>query len=142
MSKIYTIEQLIRISDSFKNHPPQKRSKHKDNRRVSRIKDSSKRFVKRKVKDTFPYFDDYNSFGEIPYVGSAIPLEGYSTILAIKVGDTVQLLPTMYPEEQMAVINSADQQTRFRIVSLYKDSGCTVTEMSGMIGGTLVTGDM
>ena len=120
------------------------RDTHINRKRPARrsIKDSNRKFVKRKIYDSeeASYFYDTN-FDEYPYIGEAFPLAGFPSILSVQVGDVVVLLPTVYPDEQQQIINSADQRRRFEIVSLFATTGADVMEMSGVVCGELIDCD-
>ena len=140
MKKRATIDRLIRICDSTGRNAQNPRSIN--NRKVQRIKDSNKRFVKRKVKDStddIMYFE-VGSLDNI-YVSEAYMLNGFPNILVVQVGDVMHLLPTALPGDQQAVFNLADQQQRLEIINVFLATCCEVGQMSGWACGSLVTGD-
>ena len=151
MKKNLTIKHLIRICDTTNQNSPKVggkrvRDTRTNKRRVTpthrRIKDSCRKFTKHKVYDSEEAMCFYDTnFDEYPYISEATPLEAFPSILAIQAGTSTILLPTVYPDEQMAIINSADQRRRFEIIGLFKTTGADVREMSGLVCGELIDCD-
>ena len=139
--KTTRISQLLKISDSFNNDPHQ-HTKLAETSKVwrlgnKRIKDSAKKFTKRRVSDTtdVSLWVDY-----VPHVGEAMVLDGFSEILAVPMGGYVYLLPTMFPTEQMTIFNASDQEQKYKIMCMFKANGLLINSMDGVACGTIVTG--